>query len=117
MAQQAVQDANSLSTQLLDGFAMYGMPRQTVEVIARGCMAMNGDVAMRGKMEMTGDLSTSIRQDNTASPLKFVQVQGDAQASARVAVLEIDGLILNKNLTATVRWGRIPLHSFVRNYR
>lgn len=80
-----------------------------VEVLARGCMAMNGDVAMQGKMEMTGDLSTSIRQDNTASPLKFVQVQGDSQSSNRVAVLEIDGLILNKNLTGYGSMGENPV--------
>ncbi|MFO0923309.1 MAG: hypothetical protein U0905_12560 [Pirellulales bacterium] len=40
MAQQAVQDANSLSTQLLDGFAMYGMPRQTG---GGDCARMHGD--------------------------------------------------------------------------
>lgn len=76
--------------------------------------AMRGDMRMSGKMDMSGDMSTTMRTDNTASRLASVPVyasQGSCHAG-KVAVIDVDGLIVNKNMGGMGSMGENPVALF-----
>jgi protease IV len=79
----------------------------------RGDMNMRGDMKMGGEMKMDGELSTVIRTDNTASRLVSVPVYGGSQAGhGRVCVVDIDGLLVNKNMSGMGSMGENPVALF-----
>ncbi len=81
--------------------------------IMRGDMSMNGIMKMTGDMKMSGDVSTSVRTDNTASHLVSVPVYGSASKDAgRVCVVDIDGLLVNKNMSGMGSMGENPVSLF-----
>lgn len=65
-----------------------------------------------GQMAMTGDLKTSIRNDNTASPLERVVVAGNPAASCSIAVIDVDDLLVNRNLVGLGSMGENPVALF-----
>lgn len=79
-----------------------------------GDMQMDGDMTMDGGMEMTGQLSTVMKTDNTASPLSSVAVYaaGSSQAASRIAVIDIDGLLVNRNISGLGSLGENPVALF-----
>ena len=70
--------------------------------------AMNFD----GRMSMTGDLSTAIRSDNTASRLRRTVVEGNPSSGCSIAIVDVDDLLVNRNLTGLGSMGENPVSLF-----
>ncbi|QDT12462.1 S49 family peptidase [Planctomycetes bacterium K23_9] len=77
-----------------------------------GDMRMNGDMNMNGDMDMSGDMSMSMKTDNTASRLASVLVTGHPNAGQKVAVVDVDGLLLNQNISGLGSMGENPVALF-----
>lgn len=69
---------------------------------------------MSGGMKMTGELATTMRTDNRASKLGCVPVYGqsDQNCDGRVAVIDVDGLLVNKNFSGLGSLGENPVSLF-----
>lgn len=61
-----------------------------------GNVGIAGDLGIDGALDINGDLSTSIKADNTASRLSTVFVEGNTNAPGSVAVIDVDGLLVNQ---------------------
>ncbi len=96
----------------------------TIQTFMRGNMDMNGDMRMEGDMRMAGDVnmagdmkmngevSTVMRPDNTASRVRGVPVYSGptgAPESRKIVVLDVDGLLVNKNLGGFGSMGENPV--------
>ncbi|GAB5402658.1 MAG: S49 family peptidase [Aureliella sp.] len=76
---------------------------------------MRGDMRMSGKMDMSGDMTTTMRTDNQASRLASVPVYSSgtgACQSGKVAVIDVDGLLVNKNISGIGSMGENPVALF-----
>ncbi|TWT84020.1 putative signal peptide peptidase SppA [Planctomycetes bacterium CA13] len=82
-----------------------------------GNMNVTGDTRVDGTMHMTGDLATSIKTDNTASRLSQVTVEGDLSQPRRVAVVDVDGLLINQNSGGLGSMGENPVALFQEKLR
>lgn len=61
-----------------------------------GNVGVAGEFGIDGALDIHGDLSTSIKADNTASRLTTVFVEGSEVADQHIAVVDIDGLLVNQ---------------------
>lgn len=101
---------------LLLGLA--GCRARPMQVVGRGSMDMNGAMAMTGNMNVTGDVSAAVRTSNTASQLASVTVHspkhsvGNFHPAGKVALLDVDGLIVNRNLSGMGSMGENPVALF-----
>ncbi len=79
-----------------------------------GRMGMTGDMNMSGNMTMTGDMSTSMRTDNTASKLISVPVNSPSttSASSKICIVDVDGMLVNKNMSGMGSMGENPVALF-----
>ncbi len=81
-----------------------------------GEMQMDGDMRMKGAMDMSGEVSTVMRTDNRASHLVSVPVYSspatEGLGPGKVAVLDVDGLLINKNLSGFGSLGENPVALF-----
>ncbi len=84
-----------------------------------GGMTMDGDMTMEGLMDMSGQVATVMRSDNSASRLTSVAVYAptglsDAKVAcaAKIAVLDVDGLLINKNIGGLGALGENPVALF-----
>ncbi|MEZ6138234.1 MAG: S49 family peptidase [Pirellulaceae bacterium] len=81
-----------------------------------GDMNVGGNMSMDGSMKMSGDVSASMKTDNTASRLVSIPVytgaNPDTAAARRIAVLDVDGLLLNKNISGFGSLGENPVALF-----
>ncbi len=90
-----------------------GCVHRPIQTVVRGGMNMNGDMRMSGGMTMDGQLSTVMKTDNTASKLNSVPVYGSQHtASPSVVVLDVDGILLNKNIAGLGSMGENPVALF-----
>lgn len=96
-----------------------GCRSRPISTIMRGSMNMNGDMNMRGDMNMSGDMkmsgevATVMRSDNKASHLVSVPVYGKTSVNAnRVCVIDVDGLLINKNMSGMGSLGENPVALF-----
>ena len=78
--------------------------------LMRGAMNVNGNVGMDGNINMTGNMS--IKNDNTASRIKPVVVSGSAGLCKRIAVVDVDGLLIDKNVSGMGSMGENPVALF-----
>lgn len=91
-----------------------------LETVMRGSMRMNGDMNMAGNMQMDGDMkmsgevSTIMRTDNRASRLVAMPVYGSAEheRSGKIAIVDVDGLLINKNISGLGSMGENPVALF-----
>jgi protease-4 len=85
-----------------------------IETIMRGSMDMNGDMRMTGEMGMSGEVSTVMRSDNTASRLISTPVYAPASGAGmrKIAVLDVDGLLIDKNINGFGSLGENPVALF-----
>ena len=89
-----------------------------MRVCMDGDMNMNGDMNMAGSMNMTGDLgmsgdlTTSMRTDNRASRLATVTIGRGATGCGKVAIVDVDGLLLNRNIGGFGSMGENPVALF-----
>ncbi len=95
-----------------------GCRSQPMRVCMDGDMNMNGDMNMAGSMNMTGDLgmsgdlTTSMRTDNRASRLATVTIGRGAAGCGKVAIVDVDGLLLNRNIGGFGSMGENPVALF-----
>lgn len=61
---------------------------------------------------MLGELKTAIRSDNTASPLCRRVVAGGTNSACSVAIVDVDDLLVNRNLTGLGSLGENPVALF-----
>ncbi len=64
------------------------------------------------KVVMTGDLTTRMPPDNTASGLRSQNVMGLPHCNARVAVIDVDGLLVDQNMRGYESLGENPVALF-----
>ncbi len=102
---------------LTAGVTVAGCRHNPMKVFMQGTMGMTGDMAMNGSMDMRGDLGvdgtivTSLKTDNRASPLAPVVVR-DGGGLGRVAIVDVDGLLLNRNIGGLGSMGENPVALF-----
>ena len=95
-----------------------GCRSKPMRVCMNGDMDMTGDMAMTGSMNMTGDLGmsgnivTSMRTDNRASRLTAVAVGHGDPSCGTVVILDVDGLLLNRNMSGFGSMGENPVALF-----
>lgn len=95
-----------------------GCRSKPMRVCMNGDMDMTGDMAMTGSMNMTGDLGmsgnivTSMRTDNRASRLTTVAVGHGDPSCGTVVILDVDGLLLNRNMNGFGSMGENPVALF-----
>ncbi len=77
-----------------------------------GNMNMTGDMSMSGDMKMNGDMNMAMKADNTASRLSMVHVSGHRNSSQRIALVDVDGLLVNRNAGGFVSMGENPVALF-----
>ena len=77
-----------------------------------GDMDMSGDMRMTGDMSMSGDMTTSMKTDNTASPLEEVAVAGHDRSAGKIAVIDVDGMLVDRNLGGFGSMGENPVALF-----
>jgi protease IV len=74
---------------------------------------MRGDMKMSGGMKMEGEVATVMRTDNTATRLASVPVYGSVHTcQGRVCVVDVDGLLVNKNMSGFGSMGENPVALF-----
>ena len=95
-----------------------GCRSKPMRVCMNGDMDMTGDMAMTGSMNMTGDLGmsgnlvTSMRTDNRASRLAAVPIGRGLASCGKVAIVDVDGLLLNRNIGGFGSMGENPVALF-----
>ncbi len=100
-----------------------GMGCRTRPFLMRGAMDVNGGMTMDGKMDVAGDMkmsgnmNTSMKTDNTASRLASVVIQPGRefsvnQQAGKVAIVDIDGILINKNISGLGSMGENPVALF-----
>lgn len=81
-----------------------------------GDMTMDGGMNVDGKMAMSGAMATTMKADNTASRLRSVTVYESQSADllnvGKIVVLDVDGLMLNKNIAGIGSMGENPAALF-----
>jgi len=81
-----------------------------------GDMRMDGAMEMDGDMRMSGEVSTVMRSDHTASRLASIPVYAPSGSHARttqvIAVVDVDGLLINKNIGGLGALGENPVALF-----
>lgn len=85
------------------------------DMIMDGDMRMAGDMNMKGDMGMSGEVSTIMKTDNTASRLSAVPVYSGSNSIAgnkKVAILDMDGLLVNRNISGIGSLGENPVALF-----
>lgn len=95
-----------------------GCRSKPMRVCMDGDMDMTGDMAMTGSMNMTGDLGmsgtlvTSMKTDNRASRLSAVVIGKGSTQCGKIAIIDIDGLLLNRNMGGFGSMGENPVSLF-----
>ncbi len=67
---------------------------------------------VRGAMDVSGNVGTAFKSDNTASRLTAVTVSGNRRNPRRIAIVEVDGLLINKNISGIGSMGENPVALF-----
>ncbi len=85
-----------------------------IQTVLRGAMQMTGGMRLDGDMDMSGEISTVIKSDNRASRLVSVPVYAKPGSTTvgKVAVLDVDGLLLNRNMSGYGSMGENPVAIF-----
>ncbi len=97
------------------GFIVLGTGCQNRPFQMRGFVNMAGKMGVDGDVRMTGDVKTSVKADNTASRLTSVVIQSASKAcntSSKIAVIDVDGVLINKNITGMGSMGENPVALF-----
>lgn len=74
-----------------------------------GCK-MPMKVAMTG--DVSGNITTRLPPDNTATPVAQRLVQGDPSQCCKIAIIDIDGILLNRNFKGFESMGENPVALF-----
>ena len=102
---------------LLCMFLCLGGCHRPMRVVTSGGLNFDGNMDMQGDMKMSGDVRTSVRSDNTASRLSRVVVSGQHSTANAIAVIGIDDLLINQNLSGLGSMGENPVALFREKLR
>jgi protease IV len=90
-----------------------GCQSRPFQVFARGCMDVVGKMKLSGDMKVSGDVNASIKTSNTASRLASVPIGPKSNScQRRIAIVEVDGLIVNKFVGGLGAMGENPVALF-----
>jgi protease-4 len=89
-----------------------------IKALVGGKMDLGGKMGVDGDIRMTGEVVTVTRNDNTTSPVRSVVVDGNAAiGSGRIAIVDVDGLIVNRNFSGLNSMGENPVALFREKMR
>lgn len=101
---------------------LLGVGCRTRPFLMRGAMDVGGDMRMNGKMDVAGDMkmsgnmNTSMKTDNTASRLASVVIHSGKNSAnptiGKVAIIDVDGILINKNISGLGSMGENPVALF-----
>ncbi|MGI9473880.1 MAG: S49 family peptidase [Rubripirellula sp.] len=88
-----------------------------MRVITSGGLDFDGNMDMTGDMNMSGDVRTSVKSDNSASRLSRVTVSGHESTANSIAVIGVDDLLINQNISGLGSMGENPVALFREKLR
>lgn len=89
-----------------------------VKALVGGNMNLGGKMGVDGDIRMSGEMVTVTRTDNTATPVQPMVVDGnDYTGSGRIAIVDVDGLIVNRNFSGLNSMGENPVSLFREKMR
>ncbi|TWU16492.1 S49 family peptidase [Allorhodopirellula heiligendammensis] len=89
-----------------------------IRALVGGNMGLTGKMGIDGDVRMSGEMVTISRSDNTASHIQSVVIDGRAEnAGGRIAIVDVDGLILNRNFSGLNSMGENPVALFREKMR
>jgi len=89
-----------------------------IRALVGGKMDLGGKMGVDGDIRMVGEMVTVSRSDNTATPIRAVVVDGnDHVGSGRIAIVDVDGLIVNRNFSGLNSMGENPVALFREKMR
>ncbi|MEM6776259.1 MAG: S49 family peptidase [Planctomycetota bacterium] len=92
--------------------------KHPIRALVGGGMNIGGNMGVNGDIAMTGEVTTVTRTDNTATPVQPVVVDGNAACgSGRIAIVDVDGLIVNKSASGLGSMGENPVAVFREKIR
>lgn len=77
-----------------------------------GCSGHPAFVCMKGDITAKGAIKTTLTTDNSAQPLQSRPLPRGPKCAPKVAVIDIDGLLVNRNLTGSQSFGENPVALF-----
>ncbi len=98
----------------ISAFLLTGCRSRPLQTVMRGSMVMDGDMRVAGDMNMAGEVTTIMRTDNRASRLNSLPVYASPNqpSCGKIAVLDVDGLLVNQNLSGLGSMGENPVALF-----
>ena len=89
-----------------------------IRTLIGGNMNLGGKVGVDGDLRMKGEVVTITRTDNTATPVRPVVVDGARHSGGgRIAIIDVDGLLVDRNFTGLGSMGENPVALFREKIR
>lgn len=88
-----------------------------IKALVGGNMNLGGKMGVNGDIRMTGEVATINRPDNTATPVRPVIVGGNRNGGGRIAIVDVDGLIVNRAFSGLNSMGENPVALFREKMR
>ncbi|WP_390179958.1 S49 family peptidase [Rhodopirellula bahusiensis] len=83
-----------------------------------GDMGVNGQMGVDGDINMNGTMTTVSKTDNTASPVRAIEIGTASPGSdSRIAIVDLDGLLIDQNLSGFGSMGENPVSLFREKMR
>ncbi|MFG0267336.1 MAG: S49 family peptidase [Rhodopirellula sp. JB055] len=83
-----------------------------------GDMGVRGDMGVDGDINMNGTMNTVSKPDNTASPIRPVEINaGSGGSKSRIAIVDVDGLLIDRNFSGFGSMGENPVALFREKMR
>lgn len=78
---------------------------------------IGGNMGVNGRIAMTGDVATTTKMDNNATPIKARVVDGIDCGAGRIAIVDVDGLIIDDAISGLGSMGENPVGLFREKMR
>ncbi|WP_231603126.1 S49 family peptidase [Neorhodopirellula pilleata] len=88
-----------------------------IKALVGGKMDLGGKMGVDGDIRMTGEVATTTRSDNTATPIRAVVIDGNRHAGGRIAIVDVDGLLVNRTFSGLNSMGENPVALFREKMR
>ncbi|MFG0289438.1 MAG: S49 family peptidase [Rhodopirellula sp. JB044] len=89
-----------------------------IKALVGGKMNLGGNMGVNGDIRMTGEMVTVTRNDNTVTPVRPVVIEGGhGHGGGRIAIIDVDGLIVNRNFSGLNSMGENPVALFREKIR
>ena len=100
------------------GVMLVGGCAHPIKTLIGGNMNLGGKVGVDGDLRMKGEVVTITRTDNTASPVRPVVIDGARHSGGgRIAIVDVDGLLVDRNFTGLGSMGENPVALFREKIR